>query len=452
MNDMEGKLREHIKKVGDYRTDMVAFEEERIIDIDCVEDTRPVMVNAEQMETDTDNEMLKCILITVEGKRKVAENLTMKIDRYKMKMPDFMKKIEELDKEIREKDNQLNEQIKKIEDQYQRFQRKKDDIGPECWNGLRECFDSFESINEEIGRWSITVEGLKGTVRNWREKRVLLKNLVKEREELIRFRNKLDQSIERHNHLLATLDEANKIMKTAKGKMKAFQMLTSEQERNIKTVLNRWTCSMSTEEIWEMENNRVIEKEIHQIIEMEFDITISICDMITKQKFPLHNKESNQYKECLVAISEGFKNTYRSVDDVRKVAKEIEDLQADADSVQEEVCNAERKKKLHKLSISLNRKLEQLDSTIECMGEKATAELRKMPDFEENASTETSAINWKAIAGGFVAGLTLAMIVGVLIYTGGIPLATIAKIGLVIWKLICKIKQLRNAISPFLKK
>ena len=127
MKIVEGNLKEHISKVEVHRTEMTTLKKERMEDIECAKDARrfPVMTNGEQTKTDTEDETFKCILKTINGKKKVIEYLTGKIDRYKMRLQNFMEKIEKLDQETVTKDNQLDEQNKKIEDQYPQFKRKK---------------------------------------------------------------------------------------------------------------------------------------------------------------------------------------------------------------------------------------------------------------------------------------------------------------------------------------
>ena len=502
MTDMDGQVYEHRRKVANHRTDMTAFDRERMVDIECEEETHnfPGMGNGEPRQKDADDETLKYIHKTIKGKMKVIENLAGRIARYKKRMQHSVEKIEQLDKEIKASDNQLNEQNTKVEDQYQQFQRIKHDMGPDGLNDMLEC------IQDEIERWAEAADCMKETVRNWRENTAVLKDTVKEGEELIRFRNKIIKSIEGHAHLLATLHEANKIMKTTKGRMKAFQMLISEQERNIRTVSNRWTDNMTTERIREMAKSSLIETEIQQTVETEFRIMFMVCNTKIEEiketwsKFELRRKtrspnlkkyeelrdklkiELNQYNLFKDTASECDRNTERSVKDVRKIEKEIEDLYAHSDA-QKKASKLERKidknmfkndenivrlewdesrdsvkgatEKLDDLSISLDRKIEQLNSAIGCMEKEAAAALQKMQDLENflNGIKEKNPRNWKEIIAIFCAGAILGgIVITGFVYTGGFSPAFVAKYGLNIINILTMITEALKAMSLIFKK
>ena len=345
-------MNEHLRKVSHIRSDMTAFDRERMVDINCEEETHdfPGMMNGKTRLKDTEDETLKHIHKTIEFKRKAVKDLGERIDRQKKRMTYFKEKIEELETEITASDTKLRQQNKKIEDQYQRIQWIKEDMGLADSNDLVECLDMLESIHGEIGSWSKAVEGLKRTVRNWREERILLKEMVKEVEEFIRFQNKIVMSIEDHIHLLETLQEALEILKTTREQIRAFAMSTNIQEMNIKTVSDMSTSKINVEKISKVGKSNLIETEIRENIRTEFDVMITVCDIKTEEiiaiweMFELEKTPCSEILEIYKDIksimkrehSEFLRNTEISFEHVLKEMV-IDDLRSEADSVKRDI-------------------------------------------------------------------------------------------------------------------
>ena len=244
MWEMEGQIYEHRKEVSDHRTDMTSFNRERMLDINCLENTHdfPGIMNDELTQTDTDGDALKYIHKNTKCDIKVIEDLAGIIDCHKKRMPYLIERTEQLEIEIITLDTQLEQQNKTIEDQYQRIRSIKEDMGPEGSNDLVECLDNLESINENIRRSSRTIECLKRVIHNWREERVLLKDMmIKERKEWIKFRNKIIVHLQREldHHKKRTADycemmtEHSRLLTREQDMMKHFQLLDARPSKEI---------------------------------------------------------------------------------------------------------------------------------------------------------------------------------------------------------------------------
>ena len=340
MYQTEAQMNEHWKKVTDHRTNMTLFERERMVDIDCVQDTQDFdeLNNAELTQSQTHYETLTSVQNTIKDKRKAFEDLGRRIDGHKTRTWHSAEKIKQLQREIIDSDTKLRQQNKKIDDQYQRFQWIKDNICPESSNDYVERLDMMLSICEEIGRWSKRVESLKGTICNWREERVLLKDMIiKEKKERMKFRNNiithLETEIDVHRKRITErhdiMTEHLRLVIEHEGKWQHFQYLDTEPrmgkvpcvpEEEQKLKYFRQEIQQKVKE--KADISRKIDND-REVIEQEIEEMQYLNEEITALNKEQHEFEiESQFKE-IQWVTNKFKNPV-SDDDSAKILDKIE--------------------------------------------------------------------------------------------------------------------------------